>query len=102
MPNPPDVVEGFGADHPIQSSRRTLPKAAGEPLPPFNSDTDISIFIEQPVGRPRQGVLQGITRVDRQRATRIFTLVDGFEMADEVIRDDADKTGSQPALGRNA
>jgi hypothetical protein len=57
----------------------------------------IAVFVDQAVGAPGQVVFQRIARIDRQRATRIFTS-SGNRTPRCAVGGDRDETGGEAAL----
>src|SRR5215469_1821254 len=58
----------------------------------------VAVFVDQAVGRPGQVVFERVCRKHRQRAHAHLYVAERLEFLREVVGDDGNESGSQPAL----
>ena len=68
------------------------------PLPLVDHVARIAVLVDEAVGGPRQVVLQRVGRELRQRSDSQEQRIELVEFVGQMIGDDADESGSQPAL----
>ena len=64
-----------------------------------NGFTGVAIFVDQPLGAPRQVVAQGSLRVARQGTHAHAQCVQRVKARSQILPHDADEPRGQPALG---